>query len=462
METEHKEYSHLGLFDERIENEITGKKKKCTPVPISCHMENGAYGLWLDVDNTHLLLNPIDIFNTIFQDRERLYSRLIVNDGQEKAGWFNIDVVRERYMYSLSLSSPEVVDYARRYHMQDTYVYTLKATITALYEKMREGNKHYYTERQLSLEALKACVDQFEIKATLPTYYIRRTSDVMVEEFIFEPKGFDEYTIGIGNRKYTTYITHWSFDMEYMRHQLEELVFTRKTALELQFEDSPTIIKLSKKNILDHTKQVGGGTAFKYKEYLYVEIWANEFANMPVLMGYCDVQATLRILYEGLLQMAMLHPEKSSDDYEPDRIVAYNRYKSPIFETILDGRERMDGNEYMVRQVHIEDVLTINPNYDYFITNLEGHVWNYDEMEALCGKPVIIEGLKEWCTQIKPVIIDAAVSKESPMDWEEYHRKGLELAKQIRAVLPKKYDLWYKAPVEDQSGIIKRPILILI
>ena len=461
METEPKEYSHLGLFDEQIENEITGKKKKCTPVPISCHEENGAYGLWLDVDNNHLLLNPIDIFNSIFQDSKRLDSRLIVVDGQKKSGWFNIDVVRERYMYSLSLTSPELVDYARRYHMQDAYVNTLKAAITDLYEKMLEGNKHYYADRQLSLEALKACVDQFEIKATLPTYYIRRTSDVVVEEFIFEPKDSRAYTIGIGNRKYTTFITHWNFDMEYLRHQLEELVFTGETTLELDYEDSPTVIKLSKTNILDHTEQAGGGTAFKYKDYLYVDIWATELATMPVLMGYCDIQASLRSIYEGLLRMAMLYPEKSLDYYEPDRIVAYNRYKSPIFESILDGRERIDGNEYMDRQVHIKDVLTIDPNYDYIITNLAGHVWNFDEMEDLCGKPVHIEGLKEWCAQIKPVIIDKAVSKDYPMDWEEYHHKGLELAKEIRAVLPKQYDLWYKAPVEDQSGIIKRPILII-
>ena len=176
METEHNEYSHLGLFDEQIKNEITGKKKKCTPVPISCHEENGAFGLWLDVNIAHLLLNPIDIFNTIFQDSKSMDSRLIVVDGQEKSGSFIIDVVRERYMYSLSLTSPELVDYARRYHMQDAYVNTLKAAITDLYEKMLEGNKHYYVDSGLSLEALKACVDQFEIKATLPTYYIRRTA----------------------------------------------------------------------------------------------------------------------------------------------------------------------------------------------------------------------------------------------------------------------------------------------
>ena len=461
METEHKEYSHLGLFDEQIENEITGKKKKCTPVPISCHQENGAYGLWLDAGTGHFLLNPIDTFNTIFQDSDRLYSRLLVNDGQETGGWFNIDVVREKYMYSLSLTCPGIEEYARRYHMQDEYVNTLKTAITALYEKMLEGNKVYYADHQLSLEALKACVDQFEIKATLPTFYIRRTSDVEVEEFVFKAEDDEKYTIGIGNRKYTTYFTHWSSDMEYVRHQLEELAYSRKTTLELNFEDSPTTIKLFEKSILNHTEQVYGGTGFKYKDYMYVEIWANEFAKMPVIMGYCDIKATLRTMYEGLLRMAMLHPEKSQDYDEPDRIVAYNRYKSPIFESILNGRERRDDNEYMDRQVHIKDVLTIDPNYDYFITNLEGHVWNYDEMEDLCKKPVNIEGLKEWCAEIKPAIVEAAVSKEYPMDWNEYHRKGLELAKQIRAVLPKKYDLWYDAPFEDKSGIIKKPQLII-
>lgn len=107
------------------------------------------------------------------------------------------------------------------------------------------------------------------------------------------------------------------------------------------------------------------------------------------------------------------------------------------------------------------EVLTIQPDYDFFIIDENGYVWNYDELDELCEKPVQIHGLKEWCKEIVPVVIEGAVGREFPKDWADYHRRGLELARKLREVLPEKYELWYEAPVEDKSGTIEKPVLIV-
>ena len=133
--------------------------------------------------------------------------------------------------------------------------------------------------------------------------------------------------------------------------------------------------------------------------------------------------------------------------------------------TLSENQETLrmttDPSSYRERQVHIKDILTICPDYDFFIMRLDQIVYGYDDLEKLCGQPVQIEGLKEWCQEMAPVVVESAVGRTYPMNWEDYHRRGIELAKQLRKVLPIEYDLWYEAPFEDTSGIVSKPILII-
>ena len=60
-----------------------------------------------------------------------------------------------------------------------------------------------------------------------------------------------------------------------------------------------------------------------------------------------------------------------------------------------------------------------------------------------------------------PIIIKSETGESYEKDWQDYHRRGLELAKQLREMLSPDFDLWYQAPYEDKSGIIPKPILII-
>lgn len=458
-------YSKLSVIDidnQGTLNEIEGKKKSASRLNIICKDIAGKWGIWLDSSEGHVLIPPTDLFNSIFGKYDRIWADGFLDDKMEKKIRFYIDVYKEPYLYSWSLSSPVVKAFGRRYYMQDEYIETVKGVLAELNAKIQEGAIWAYDSLDAKLESVQMCLKQFEVKAVFPTYYTRMVAEIQKEEFIFKPEDTEKYTIGIGDRYYSTFLTHWDSSFDHIRHQLEEYAYGRKATVELPFDGSDTILRIEHVHILDHTEKAGEGVSFKYQYFMRVEIQSNEFAAMPNIVGYCDVDQTLRTLYEGFLKMALLHDLEGDrhGDY-PSCIVAYNRYKSPILECCLISDYKPDYSSYRNRQVHVKDVLTMQPDYDYFLTTLDGHVWKDDELDELCGKPVHVEGLTEWCRDIVPVVIEGAVGKAYPIDWEEYHRRGLDLAKKLREVLPHEYDLWYKAPVEDKSGVFPQARLII-
>ena len=103
----------------------------------------------------------------------------------------------------------------------------------------------------------------------------------------------------------------------------------------------------------------------------------------------------------------------------------------------------------------------MDPDVDCFMRDTDGLVYSYDELDELCGETVIIPGLRKWEEEIESIVIKSECGESYTKDWKEYHERGLELARKVREVLPKKYDLWYMAPYEDKSGTISKPILII-
>lgn len=454
--------SSLDDDNKEIRYKIEGKSKLCSPLSLSCHEEDGCYGIWLDWPTCHFLINPVDLFNTIFAKSDGLYIHKIASKGGIQNKKFNIEVYRESCVFAWGLLSPIAPAYSRMYYRLDNYVDTIHAVITELDVKIKSGLLTAYDNIELKPDAVHMCVEQFKIKSVFPSYYKRMAADIKVEEFVFEPTNSESYTIGVGNRTFNTFFTHWDGDMEYVRHQLENIAFTRKTTINLSFDASDTIVDLSIENIIDHTEECGAGIAFRYNYFMHVQIQSNSFVDMPVISGYCDIKQVLVALYEGLLRMALMHPRVYYlHDDAPSQLTAYNIYKSPLIEARIKGNRNDDTNKYEERQVHIKDVLTINPDYDVFLTDLEGCAYDYKDIDGLCKMPVKIDGLAEWCSEIKPVVIEAAVGRTYPMDWENYHKRGLELAHKLRNVLPKEYDLWYKAPFEDKSCIIPKPHLVI-
>lgn len=447
--------------DRELLMEIAGKRKHCSQHSLYCKEVGGKWGIWAELGSTHIVIPPVDLLGTIYSGYERLYVYNI-DDADQKKTRVYIDVTKEPFIYRWALVSPFSEIYMEMYYMQDDYITGVKQVITELYAKMLEDAPLAYDDFDVKIEAVKMCVDQLDVQAALPSFYMLRTKDIQKEEFVFAPHGTEGYTIGVGGRWYYTFLTLWDNSYERIRHQLEEFAYSRKATLELSFDGSETILKLEEVPIVDQIDEHDSGVGYRYKDYIRVEIRSNNYAGQPTIVGYCDVRETLTTLYTGLLQMALIHPEEPIP-YVSDtgRLVAYNMFKSPIIERVLDTERKRDYSTYELRQVKVKDVLTIDPDYDVFIRHLDGSMGSCYELDELCGQHVQFEGLEEWCSEMKPVIIEAAVGKTHPMDWEDFHRRGLEYAKQLRKVLPLEYDLWYEAPFEDKSGTIRKPILII-
>lgn len=461
-------YSGLGIIDEDgVKKKIEECEKKASPFQISCFENAGAWGIWLTIGEDSLLVNPIELVNSLFIDGEQF--DFFLPFGEKKMGRFTLSTRREAYHINTELGHMALSSSSQQRYMFDEYVSKCQQTIADLLRVAEEGKTLAYESRDVSVEAIRMCAKQMDIKAVLPSYYRLRSQDVVVEPFFFEPlndQWRENYKIAIGERGYNTWLTHYDNNVEAIRHELESYVFEQEAVIKLSFDLSYTIIKLKKVRAIEDIKKVGPGIGFEYKHYIEVQIEPNEFVHMPVIKGLCDEKAMIRSLYEGLLRWATLHPETSKDDEVPSRMVMYNKLKSPIIESFLRDEHTKD-DEYAIRQVHVKDLLRIDPDFDVVIWDSEDIPLFVDTGDIIDriydkqGKPIALPGLDSWQSEMRSIVIDAATGHSYEKDWQDYHKRGLELARRLRSMLSSDFDLWYEPPFEDKSGTMPRWTLII-
>ena len=454
-------------WNRKVENQINEAEKKCTPFPISCQQRDGVWGIWLQAGDEFLLVDPIELTCSVVVDD--MYCMLEYYnkefDGKKPRGFFYVKTRCESHSYLWSLSHT-ILDFSGlRMFTFEEYLSKTKTAIEKLHEVWsKQEAVAYDSKSDVRLDGVELCMKQLDIKAVLPSNYVLKNELVKEEKFRFHPvqdEYYEDYTIGIGNREYKTCLSDWDNDLERIRHQLESYVYERGATIKLFFDTSETTVILKKRSVLDHIEESHGGCAYKYKDYVLVEVQPNEFVHKPVLKGYCDEKETIRTLYEGLLRHVMRFPLESEDYHLPDKMVAYNMIKSPLIESFLK-EEKHDFNAYAIRQVHVKHILNIEPDVKKLFHDEEDACDDgFDELYDKDRKPIEVSGFKEWQKEIEPIVIAAQTGKAYEMDWADYHKRGLRLAKQLREKLSTDFDLWYTAPWEDKSGTIKSPRLVI-
>lgn len=112
-------------------------------------------------------------------------------------------------------------------------------------------------------------------------------------------------------------------------------------------------------------------------------------------------------------------------------------------------------------------ILTIDPDIDQLMIDEEGVSISPDNKGLIRGVydqngyPIAFPEILSWYEEIEPIVISSGTGEEYQKDWEDYHKRGLDLAHQLRERLSDDFDLWYEAPFEDKSGTIPQPILIV-
>ena len=449
-------------------NMIAAEEATCSDFPISCQQRYGAWGIWFIDEEDYLLINPLDLVNSIYEDDVYyMLEESCSNETPQTEGHYVVAVYKWLHCFSWRILHSQSNSMRQFQFTYKDYIGKIKQCVQKLYDVLVTGEEVVYQTIDANIENIEICIKQLDRSEVAPSNYRLMANSISPETFIFQPlKGdwIEHYEIGIGDRSYKTWLTHWDNDMELIRHQFEAYVFNKKATIELNFDGTPTILKFSHHTILNEHIDTGDGYRYTYKDYILVEIIPNGSAFMPIIKGYCEEKATIRTLYEGLLYMASIHPEDGKENPEdniPSKLTAYNRYKSPIIESFLKGNVP-EPNTYRSRQIHINEILRIEPDVNSYIWDKEGAGGSVNCYDDKDGNPIEMEEFDKWAYEIEAIVIASETGEPYEKDWDDYHRRGLALAHKLRERLPMSTDLWYAAPYEDKSGTIKHPILILL
>ena len=121
--------------------------------------------------------------------------------------------------------------------------------------------------------------------------------------------------------------------------------------------------------------------------------------------------------------------------------------------TFVDKKKEL----YMKKEHHI----TICPDIDCVLMDEEGcgdscyedEIYNTEAHLA----PIfsfVVPGFYEWHRRFEDKTDFAETTTDPSFDWRSWHRDGLLFAKEIYRQLPRNYNLIYRSPYEDRSGVI--------
>lgn len=451
------------LVQQSIREDIKFCTQGCIPFNIYFGKESDKWGIWLKTECGTFLIDCIELMNSIFRDGEFL----ILGDRKTAE---HIEIRQQKYCYQWwarkgLTKEPQIWSFSF-----DEYIGKIQKCTETLYTAMRNKYNIAYTDPEVNINTVGMMVEQLRLRATMPSYFRITTKEVVEEKFTIEFPTDDENNefiiFSIGNRHYKALIEHYCNPYEAIRHQLERFVFFREATIEWgDCMDVIGCLKINKDSVLKEKIDYETGTAFRYKDYAIVEVQPRSFDTYaPTIKGYCDLNQALTTLYEGFLRLALRHkPSMTKQEYmyadEPTLLDAYNIFKSPLIEHyIMDLRT--DDRKPQIRQTTIKNVLTIRPDVDEVLWNMEGMGIDIDEKGYIDGvydkqgQPIRIAGLKKWKKEIFPLIVESELGKLIVFDWADYHKRGLALAQKLRDKLSDDFDLWYEAPFEDKSGII--------
>ena len=468
-------FTKAGVVDERnkqVVNEIALVEQGCDDFKLECVAIDGKMGIWLNLGNCQLLVKPLELISSIYNDE--WYFMDILSDNQSYCSEVTIRKTSHSYEWSVLCASLSLHMVLR--FKYDEYIEKIKCAIKSLHEAYSHNCKIAYKEAPEGAkmrDAVGMCIEQLQIEALYPSHYKLMTDKVCQEEFVFHVVGDHEehFRIGIGTRSYETWFSAWENSLEAIRHQLESLllIYNRECEIDLDFDMSTTLVRAKFVSVLDKIEEVGEGYGFKYKEYVLVKILPNEFVNMPIIAGYCDRKQFVKTMYEGLLSLALQYPLQNEDD--EDRIEAYAKIKSPLIEQYIVS-EDYDRCKARQRDARVKDAIVIKPDYDQLwgdslLRDCAPHSidrngqLDCEDIYDQDGNPIVMPELSEWQHEIEPIVIASECGELYEKDWVDYHRRGLEIAHDLRKMLSRDFDLWYEAPFEDKSETIPRKLLIL-
>lgn len=438
---------------------------------------DGVTAIWFELDGRFWIVDPCVLFNGMLNSDNQNCDLLYETLADSSMGcWVKQSICKFGNCFWKITKWLEDTACALVFGL-DEYLEGVEACIDGLYADVVNGRQTVY-DGFIKPEEIYKIHSQMKIAIPLVGGY--DCSDVNIEKFIFEcpTAEYDRndrawmncvpFELAIGNRNMCSFVWLEYSDIRLLRILLETYCYCGEAIIELDRDDDTLVIRLRRGiqyPVTYGSKAISGN-------FVEVVVLPN-LDGSAAIVGICDEKETIKELYEGLLNIGRIGYECEKDElgeswqYSP--IVFYNHIKSPIIERYLSGIKQND-NVIAERQRVIHHVFTISPDYIHELGWMTGHnipvgidkddvvtLKDEDEGRELCS--VNVPGLFEWVDEFER-LSDGVNSTMGKMDVEDWHRRGLLLAKELKKKLPGDIDLWYGYPFEDEEHRYCRPMLI--
>ena len=442
----------------------------------------GMYAIRIVINGVEYIAEPYKIFNTLFLRKSYVLLYLNEEDYCENKATLRVDSELEYENVRWHLSTfektlPDSLTFDKREYIANIEQ-VLNQLNTVIEKKMPviyNDKRNFYYKYNLHSEAFWMCQQIKKTKEMLLQHY-PRLKNVTVENFSF---GFTEeyscvtdYEIILGERRFKSCLSDWSNELEHIRYMLEAIAYRRETEVKICFEDEPTTIILKERCVRTNDNSFSNDEQYKIME---VKVIPNSFVKGPVLYGYCRREQVVRALYQGLLKLSMRYskwfehyPENQKTSWKEYKMVIYNKFKSPIIEDYIN-KTYVEKFSFRNRQREIKRIFTIRPDcINIALFDEEGCAYccNEDTLELCIDDnknyvTIKIPGIEKWQQDFEYSTDFTKTKTKDDFNWIDWHRRGIEFAKQLRKQLPLSCDLWYDSPFEDKSGTIKESFLVM-
>ncbi|MCD8310745.1 MAG: hypothetical protein LUB83_06000 [Prevotellaceae bacterium] len=432
-------------------------EKRSVPFDLQCREVNGKWGIFVQIGEHLLRVKGIfDLINSVFENK---HITLYLPDETEEVPC-HVDCVlfqKRAYQWTLqSESRPQL--FHSSYFKLSAYQESIKKAVTDYMEVCRNDKPIHQDEaydKEWLIETLPLGVRQLNVKATLPSYDTLTTGDIQIENFVFDPEAWGYYTIGIGDRTYYEGLDILGNDMEATRHGLESIVYEDEAVIRLSNDDCiDTLTVTFKKETVSKSgdwKEDSCSCPVDNTHYMRVEIRSDSTDKPLILTGYCDPKQATRCFYEGLLRLTLKQYPQEDTFLRYD---FYNMFKSPLLEDYLVDKKR-EPHVPQTRQREVGEVITFGPDYNvlgYYeldygnIYPEENDVVRMDDEDWT----LTLQGVSDWMRDSQR--IDAARREEkeiSSMELNQFHERGMALARELKRLVPADYDVWYVSYLDE-------------
>lgn len=439
---------------------------------------DGVTAIWFELDGRYWIVDPCALFNGMLNSDNQNCKMLYGTLADSSTGcWVEQRRVFDNCFWMVSKWLENTVC-ALVFGLNE-YLEGVETCIDGLYADVVNSRPTVY-DGFISLEEISKIHSQMKNAVLLVYSYSR--SDINIEKFNFEcpmaeydrdDKGWINcapFELAIGNRKISSFMLLEYSDIRLLRILLETFCYCGEARIELYRDDDPLVIRLRRKSSIQYP--LTSGSKAISDNFVEVVIQSN-LDRAAAIIGFCDEKETIKELYEGLLNIGRIGYEcgeyELGESWQYPPIVFYNHIKSPIIERYLSGIKQ-DDDIIAERQRVIHHIFTISPDYVHEFGWMTGQsipvgidkddvvtLKDEDEGMELCS--VNVPGLFEWVDEFER-LSDGVNSTMGKMNVEDWHRRGLLLAKELKSKLPDDIDLWYGYPFEDEEHRNSRPILI--